>query len=75
MTIEDKTNNNQAEDMEMFIRGARMAYEDCANWMEHLAANLPAPVSFCDQTFYQVAETFRKKIGLMEQFVKNRTMN
>lgn len=50
-----------------------MAYKDCADFLDHLAKNMPKEVDFVAPQFREIATTFRRKIGLMNEFVKDGT--
>jgi len=58
----------QDKEFQDFMRGAEMAYLDCAKWMRHLAHNMPQELAFVAPQFEEIAKAFEAKIGLMIKF-------
>lgn len=52
-----------------FMRGAKMAYNDCADLIAHMAETLPPELSFAAGGFVEMALGIRKKIEVMESLV------
>jgi hypothetical protein len=49
-----------------FMRGAKMAYNDCADLIADMAKNLPPELDFAASGFVVIAEGIRKKLSNME---------
>ena len=56
--------------MEEFMRGARMAYEDCADLVQRLSDGLPEELKFAKSEFTIISDGMKQKIDLLDKKIK-----
>lgn len=56
-----------------YFDGAKMAYNDVADWIAHMSASLPPELDFAASGFAVIAEGIRNKIKNLEFLLSEAT--